>query len=480
MAINFIPLGNAIDLVTSAVTDSITGSAITDALLTAVLKTEGGTTLATSSALTHTSGGVYKGTFDISAVSLTLNTHYYLAVAASNYAVQWKRLYRAEDRPLQGSGSVSIDTTPGTSGLLAVTGIPLGDGAGSYAAATPTQVTAAMGGGVIVYHKTGTLTAYVPTANTDAARGTALLAAAAASAQYDKLALSGGTFDVGANTVTVAANVTIQGCGWDQTIITGSKSGFPLILLVTGLQVCDVKVVITASDTNLRFPIGSLTSTSPASVQNVLIERVWIVGGSDGFYSIIGIGNDYDFTLRHCKIISNWDCVAIYDKDSTQPANSCTLTIDNCTLTTSGAYPTGQQNRAVVIEAIGSTTNIYSTQITAISSGGGVTVAYGILTTATINGVITVNVRGACRITASGGALESFDLNMGKALNVINVDPAVQLVEQTIGSTGTVNISGNTHPGSTSSTLEGRIWYDSSAHVLKYHNGSVVKTIATV
>ncbi len=137
MSINFIPLGNAIDLVTSAVTDSITGNAITDAVLTAVLKTEGGVTLATSSALTHEGGGIYKGPFDISAVSLTLNTHYYLALAASNYAVQWKRLYRAEDRPLVGSGSVSIDLTPGTSGLPSISGIPLGDGSGIYATATP-------------------------------------------------------------------------------------------------------------------------------------------------------------------------------------------------------------------------------------------------------------------------------------------------------------------------------------------------------
>ncbi len=135
MSINFIPLGNAIDLVTSAVTDSITGNAITDAVLTAVLKTEGGVTLATSSALTHTSGGVYKGAFDISGVSLTLNTHYYLAVAASNDALQWKRLYRAEDRPLQGSGSAAVDTTPGTSGLIAVSGIAKGDGAGGFTAA---------------------------------------------------------------------------------------------------------------------------------------------------------------------------------------------------------------------------------------------------------------------------------------------------------------------------------------------------------
>ncbi len=137
MAINFLPLGNAIDLVTSAVTDSITGSAITDAILTAVLKTEGGVTLATSSALTHTSGGVYKGTFDISGVSLTLNTHYYLSLAASNYAVQWKRLYRAEDRPLQGSGSASVDTTPGTSGLTTITGVAVGDGAGGFSGETP-------------------------------------------------------------------------------------------------------------------------------------------------------------------------------------------------------------------------------------------------------------------------------------------------------------------------------------------------------
>ncbi len=179
MSINFLPLGNAIDLVTSAVTDSITGSAITDAVLTAVLKTEGGTTLATSSALTHTGGGVYKGTFDISAVSITLNTHYYLIVAASNYAVQWKHLYRAEDRPFMGVGSAAIDTTPGTSGLPALSGIPLGDGTGAFAAiaATSNQVVLGSGAAGVADTNFGSTTGLAGASNMSPRHATLIIAA---------------------------------------------------------------------------------------------------------------------------------------------------------------------------------------------------------------------------------------------------------------------------------------------------------------
>ncbi len=138
MSINYLPIDNSIALVTSAVTDALTGNAITDATITAEVLTVADVSLC-SAAMTHDAGGIYKGTLDLSTAStdLVLNTHYYLQLSASNYALVWKRLLRAEDRPLVGSGSVSIDLTPGTSGLPALTGIPKGDGTGTYVAGTP-------------------------------------------------------------------------------------------------------------------------------------------------------------------------------------------------------------------------------------------------------------------------------------------------------------------------------------------------------
>ncbi len=134
--ISYLPIDNAIFLTTSAVTDSDTGSAITDAVITAsVVDSISGSTLISSS-LGHDGGGIYDGSLNLlnASPALSLNTHYYLKVAASNYALEWKRLLRAENRPLIGAGSVSIDLTPGTSGLPSVTGIPLGDGTGTYGA----------------------------------------------------------------------------------------------------------------------------------------------------------------------------------------------------------------------------------------------------------------------------------------------------------------------------------------------------------
>lgn len=117
-SINYLPIDNAIFLATSAVTDAATSSAITDATITASVTTSSGASLVSGS-LTHSSGGIYKGTVDLSQASggLTLNQHYYLKITASNYALEWKKLLRAENRPLSGSGDVLADLTtaiPGT------------------------------------------------------------------------------------------------------------------------------------------------------------------------------------------------------------------------------------------------------------------------------------------------------------------------------------------------------------------------------
>ncbi len=158
MSINYLPIDNSIALVTSAVTDALTGDAITDATITAAVLTVGGSSLCSAS-MTHDAGGIYKGTLDLSTAStdLVLNTHYYLQLSASNYALVWKRLLRAEDRPLVGSGSVSIDLTPGTTGLTSITGIALGDGTGAYTGLASTgtglvvrDVTPSLGSSTIV------------------------------------------------------------------------------------------------------------------------------------------------------------------------------------------------------------------------------------------------------------------------------------------------------------------------------------------
>ncbi len=349
MAINFLPLGNAIDLVTSAVTDSITGNAITDAVLTAVLKTEGGTTLATSSALTHEGGGIYKGPFDISGVSLTLNTHYYLALAASNYAVQWKRLYRAEDRPLQGAGSVSVDTTPATSGLTAVNGIPVGDGAGVYAASK---------WGVVLQHGS-TIQGY-----------STIALALAAAADGDTIQLGPGTFALGATGIDLSlggtGTVSLRGCGKNVTTITSSLSGVsaPTASIVhpglNGTTIADLTITSTAANTTFAIPIGNVVTTESAFT-NLQIRNVIVNGGSDcilthgsGTFSIFGYDSEFNSAF-----------------DTYQSSGTCTEQFWNCTFKVT-APTSGGNNLARTIVTSGTTTGLFvGCRFIVINTGSG-------------------------------------------------------------------------------------------------------------
>ncbi len=120
MAINFLPRNNAIRL-TTTVTDSLTGDAIADAIITATIKTEGDVTLATSATFSYSGDGEYTQSFDLRTTSLALNTHYYLVIGASNYALQWKELFRAEDRPLVGTGGTAGSRDSGQPTQVSIT-----------------------------------------------------------------------------------------------------------------------------------------------------------------------------------------------------------------------------------------------------------------------------------------------------------------------------------------------------------------------
>ncbi len=326
-SLNYLPIDNKIFVSTSAVTDAATNAPVTDATITAAILTSAGTSLVTGS-LTHTSGGIYTGTVDLSQAtggSLMLNDHYYLKVSASNYALEWKRLYRAEDRPLVGTGSMEIDFTPGTSGLPNVTGIPKGDGSGSYSAATKGTDYAAPGSAIIT-HKDGTQTVYAASANTNAARGAALIAAVAAWATGEDLFLSPGTYEMG-GTVTGAtvgiqmpSGASLRGGGPSLVTIKSNHSNcivFTSNCVLKGFTIYGEQIDSNSPSSQVPITDNAIAATG------VIISDVLCNGESDGYFPT-GAGTTAQ--IYNSSFTNYFDCVRVTGTAATHDFYNCTFT----------------------------------------------------------------------------------------------------------------------------------------------------------
>jgi hypothetical protein len=138
----------------------------------------------------------------------------------------------------------------------------------------------------------GTLTPYVPSAATDAARGTALLAALAAAVSGDTLLLGPGTYDCGthadmsAHAVVIPAGVTVTGSGIGATTIqvtaghaTGSTYHYQAINMGDGARLSNLSLrLIDTAFNKFSFGIG------PADSAEIWIENVYINGDTDAVF----------------------------------------------------------------------------------------------------------------------------------------------------------------------------------------------------
>jgi hypothetical protein len=107
--IDFIPLDNSLDVFTTEpLKNALTNVAVTDAILTFTIYDSSGNALsgATAVSMPHVGdGGIsidnghYRGTVDLSAVSLSDGSRYKIVVSASNYAIKWERVFPASNRP---------------------------------------------------------------------------------------------------------------------------------------------------------------------------------------------------------------------------------------------------------------------------------------------------------------------------------------------------------------------------------------------
>ncbi len=438
MSINYLPIDNSIALVTSAVTDALTGDAITDATITAAVLTVGGVSLC-SAAMTHDAGGIYKGTLDLSTASpdLVLNTHYYLQLSASNYALVWKRLLRAEDRPLVGSGSVSIDLTPGTSGLTTANGVLKGNGAGAITAAT--AGTDYVAPGVCLLWHGATTKAY-----------TTVPLALAAAVTGDTILLGPGTFALGAAGLDLSlagtGTVHLRGSGRYATIIT-STLGLPLgvgtpqtvIHPGSGSVVSSLTISCTLADGTFQLPWG--TGPSQSAFTGALLDDVKIIGNSDGIY--VNHASACTAKIINCEVLTNFDAAALIKVSSGQAhiiqAYASTFSAIGPNTAGAGGSSTG------ICRTIRCATGLFEGFAVDIicTNGGNTTHAAAICST---GGAITLH---SGRITSSNsGGATNYNLNQSST-GALKIMPYA-LVYDATATTGTITYLPN---GATTFTL---------------------------
>ena len=224
--------------------------------------------------------------------------------------------------------------------------------------------------GLLRISKAGELTAYAPSADTDAARGTAALSAFTAMAQHDLLLIGPGIFELAANVLTqLPADCRVIGAGMMTTRITSTKAGNFGAIFPPGNRcyVSDLAVIGT-STTSQQSPFGLNFGTN-AVATDILVERCWFEALDDAIH-LTGATTDpgvVKMTFKNCRCRSTWDSVAIV-KALIGTTWMPTIDVIDCDLQSIGPRALGATYvRAVYAEA--GTIRVWRTPMIARNSG---------------------------------------------------------------------------------------------------------------
>lgn len=253
--------------------------------------------------------------------------------------------------------------------------------------------------GVVVQQESGYRSVFVPSADTDAARGTALIAAVAAATTSDIIWLSGGNYAIGTTQLVLPTASVLKGQGYGTTTITADKRTNN-IKVATGATIEGLKIVcVTPSNSSGHSIIGNET----AAFSNVTIRSCHIVGEQDIFN---GYGQQNNTSMRIVDSIleSKFDIV------NHQPGTGNSIEIDGCWITADGVTnPDPSAGLSGLVSVTGCTVNVRNTTLVVTSTpsgspGSGLVVSGG-----------TMNAFNVWITTASGG----YDLyRTGGTLNV--------------------------------------------------------------
>jgi hypothetical protein len=203
----------------------------------------------------------------------------------------------------------------------------------------------------------GTQILYKPSADTDAARGTALLSARAALAAKDTLRLGPGVYDLGSSAFSTGLpdDVSIIGSGWTTKITTTHSAG---VILKPGNRnyFKDFWLEASLTDGTFQFPFGSTSG----SFSNVVLDSVKITGDSDGIY--LNSSSECSLKIINCHIQTMFDAIRhLNAAHTTDVYNSYLATVGD-------SFCDGALDRGIA--AATGTINIYGGYIESHGDGG--------------------------------------------------------------------------------------------------------------
>lgn len=350
----------------------------------------------------------------------------------SDFSSNWKYYdVTTNSVSLGGSDSVENSTTAGNTLTPALPFFgPINVGIGST---TPTYPLTVVGtsslsilknGEVATEHTDGSLTFYPAAANTDFARGTALLTAVNAAVDLDTVFICNATYDVGSlesNYLELAkssgtGSVDIKGCSAQNTIVKGypQQATGALISIGASSTVSDL-TAWNYGTSSIRLPIGRYLSTF--NLTNFRIKNVIAISRSDGFYIVQNSAQIVSGIIDGFDCAANWDCNKI-------DAAGGTINIYNSRNVITASTSVSNSNTSLIVSG-GVTVNMYNFDANTEAT----TTARSILCSQSGTPASTVNFySGKVRTSTSrkGSGATVVDLFQSGTNCNINVGPAVQ------------------------------------------------------
>ena len=236
---------------------------------------------------------------------------------------------------------------------------------GTTAATARVNLNAAPFGTSIVHHANGTQTPYQAAADTDAARGTALLAAVAAATDLERVAVGPGTYDLDDDSLDLSGVGTkgVHLIGSIGTIIRSDIDQVtgPIVRAGNKSLVDNLTVYAPLTDGTYQVPF-SCTGDCP---DGATLRNCHLIGESDGIYFYSNGIPPFVLKLRveSCIIEAKFDAIA-------GAGNSGTLRCDvfNSQLNVVGPSATGL-GRSRGIALVDGTINLHNTEIN-VANGG--------------------------------------------------------------------------------------------------------------
>jgi len=326
------------------------------------------------------------------------------------------------------AGSVTTNNVPTTgSGILSING----DGTATQTLAAGAGITvtdtgngghtiAATGYGqqpISVVHANGGVTLYTPSTDSNAARGSALLAAFAAGVNGDSVYLSANTFDLGTSALDQSLGgtgcVNLFGAGKYKTVVTSlynsTSISYPVVRAGSNCTTADLTIANTGGTTpHLGSVWGAADPQHNRPFVHAFIRDVVMNGNADGIYVA---ENGSSFEAHDLTINTTWDVVTFAD-------TAGNYSLYDSTFNTTGTYPVVTYTDCVwtpVLSPSSTVINLFNSTCTSVDNNGQATNGYYVQ-----HGVV-LNVYGGSVFTSGHSPLDLQQVSPA----IINVNPSV-------------------------------------------------------